>query len=34
MAQLLSEAAAHGMMPDYTSKLLAVFKAERAEELR
>ena len=28
MAQLLSEAAAHGMMPDYTGKLLAVFEAE------
>ncbi len=28
MAQLLSEAAAHGMMPDYISKLLAVFEAE------
>ncbi len=29
MAQLLSEAAAHGMMPDYISKLLAVFEAEQ-----
>ena len=28
MAQLLSEAAAHGIMPDYTGKLLAVFEAE------
>jgi len=28
MAQLLSEAAAHGMMPDYTGKLLAAFEAE------
>jgi len=28
MAELLSEAAAHGMMPDYTARLLAVFKAE------
>jgi LuxR family maltose regulon positive regulatory protein len=28
MAQLLSEAAAHGMMPDYVAKLLAVFEAE------
>ncbi len=28
MAQLLSEAAAHGIMPDYTSKLLAAFEAE------
>ena len=28
MAQLLSEAAAHGMMPDYIGKLLAVFEAE------
>ncbi len=28
MAQLLSEAAAQGVMPDYTSKLLAVFEAE------
>jgi LuxR family maltose regulon positive regulatory protein len=27
MAQLLSEAAAHGIMPDYTGKLLAVFEA-------
>lgn len=29
MAQLLSEAAAHGVMPDYTGKLLAVFEAEK-----
>ncbi len=28
MAQLLSEAAAHGMMPDYIGKLLAVFEAD------
>jgi LuxR family maltose regulon positive regulatory protein len=28
MAQLLSEAAAHGIMPDYIGKLLAVFEAE------
>jgi LuxR family maltose regulon positive regulatory protein len=28
MAQLLSEAAAHGMMPDYMGQLLAVFEAE------
>jgi LuxR family maltose regulon positive regulatory protein len=28
MAQLLSEAAAHGIMPDYTAKLLAVFEAQ------
>jgi LuxR family maltose regulon positive regulatory protein len=28
MAQLLSEAAARGMMPDYIGKLLAVFEAE------
>ncbi len=27
MAQLLSEAAVHGIMPDYTGKLLAVFEA-------
>ena len=27
MVQLLSEAAAHGIMPDYTGKLLAVFEA-------
>jgi LuxR family maltose regulon positive regulatory protein len=29
MAQLLLEAASHGVMPDYTSKLLAVFEAEK-----
>ncbi len=29
MAQLLSEAAAHGVMPDYIGKLLAVFEAEQ-----
>ena len=28
MAQLLSEAAAYGIMPDYRDKLLAVFEAE------
>ncbi len=28
MAHLLSEAVAHGMMPDYIGKVLAVFKAE------
>ena len=28
MAQLLSEAAAHGTMPDYVGKLLVAFKAE------
>ena len=28
MAQLLSEVSAHGVMPDYTGKLLAVFEAE------
>jgi LuxR family maltose regulon positive regulatory protein len=28
MAHLLSEAAAHGRMPDYIGKLLAIFKAE------
>ncbi|MGH3146545.1 MAG: LuxR C-terminal-related transcriptional regulator, partial [Rubrobacter sp.] len=28
MAQLLSEAAAHGIMPDYTHRLLAAFEAE------
>jgi LuxR family maltose regulon positive regulatory protein len=28
MAQLLSKAAAHGMMPDYIGKLLAVFEAD------
>ena len=32
MAQLLSEAAAHGMMPDYIAKLLAVFEAEQKSE--
>ena len=29
MAQLLSEAAAHGIMPDYVAKLLAAFEAEK-----
>jgi LuxR family maltose regulon positive regulatory protein len=28
MAQLLNESAAHGIMPDYIDKLLAVFEAE------
>ena len=28
MAQLLREAAAHGIMPNYTGKLLAAFEAE------
>jgi LuxR family maltose regulon positive regulatory protein len=28
MAQLLSEAAAHGIMPDYSGKLLAIFESE------
>ena len=28
MAELLSEAAAHGVMPDYTRSLLAAFEAE------
>ena len=28
MAQLLSEVAAHGIMPDYIGKLLAVFEAD------
>jgi LuxR family maltose regulon positive regulatory protein len=28
MAQLLSEAAARGIMPDYSGKLLAIFQAE------
>jgi LuxR family maltose regulon positive regulatory protein len=31
MAQLLSEAAARGIMPDYTARLLAEFKAEEQE---
>ncbi|MDQ3930913.1 MAG: LuxR C-terminal-related transcriptional regulator, partial [Chloroflexota bacterium] len=31
MAQLLSEAAAQGMMPDYAGMLLAVFEAERSK---
>jgi LuxR family maltose regulon positive regulatory protein len=29
VAQLLSEAAAHGIMPNYTARLLAVFEAEK-----
>ena len=29
MAQLLAEAVARGMMPDYTGKLLAAFEAEK-----
>ena len=32
MAQLLSEAAAHGIMPDYTGKLLAVFEPEKQKQ--
>jgi LuxR family maltose regulon positive regulatory protein len=32
MARLLSEAAAQGIMPDYTGKLLAVFEAEEQKE--
>jgi LuxR family maltose regulon positive regulatory protein len=35
MARLVSEAAAHGMMPNYTGRLLTVFEAEehkRADE--
>ena len=32
MAQLLSKASAHGMMPDYVAKLLAVFEAEDEEQ--
>lgn len=31
MAQLLTEAAARGMQPDYIRKLLAAFKAEEQE---
>ncbi len=34
MAQLLSEARARGMMPDYTAKLLAAFDAAEPEERR
>ena len=34
MAQLLREAAARGIMPDYTGKLLAVFEGRGAEERR
>src|SRR5437773_6388653 len=33
MAQLLAEAAAHGMMPDYIGKLLAVFEAEKQKSI-
>jgi LuxR family maltose regulon positive regulatory protein len=32
MAKLLSEAAAQGMMPDYTGKLLAVLEAEKQKQ--
>jgi LuxR family maltose regulon positive regulatory protein len=32
MAQLLSEATAHGIMPDYIGKLLAVFKTEEQKQ--
>ena len=31
MAQLLSDAAARGMMPDYVSRLLAVFGVEKRQ---
>ncbi len=31
MAQLLSEAASHGVMPDYVAKLLAAFEAEKRD---
>ena len=34
MAQLLSEAAARGIMPDYTGKLLAAFEAEEQKSAR
>jgi LuxR family transcriptional regulator, maltose regulon positive regulatory protein len=34
MAHLLSEAAAHGLMPDYTGKLLAAFPRAEDRELR
>jgi len=34
MAELLSEAAAHGMMPDYTGKLLAAFEDAAEDERR
>jgi LuxR family maltose regulon positive regulatory protein len=34
MAQLLSEAAARGIKPDYISKLLGVFEAERQANIR
>ena len=32
MAQLLSEAATQGIMPDYTGRLLAAFEAEKKSE--
>ena len=32
MAQLLSEASAHGVMPDYVGKLLTVFESEQQNE--
>jgi len=32
MAQLLSEVAVHGIMPDYTGKLLAVFESEEQKK--
>jgi LuxR family maltose regulon positive regulatory protein len=32
MARLLSEAAAHGIMPDYTGKLLSVLNAEERQQ--
>lgn len=34
MAKLLSEAAAQGIMPEYTSKLLAIFNAEQGRKAR
>jgi LuxR family maltose regulon positive regulatory protein len=34
MAQLLTEASVHGMMPDYTGKLLAEFEEETKDERR
>ncbi len=32
MAELLAEAAAHGIMADYTGKLLAAFAAEKQDK--
>ena len=34
MAQLLSEAAAQGIRPDYIGKLLAAFKAEERKSVK